>query len=373
MRAALIAAFVIAAAGVLFVLRVSREMPDFEVYWIGASRAAVAEPLYRPEDGHYQFKYLPAFAMLAIPLSLVSLPVAKGLWFSSSIVMLGLLFMGSLRILPERRRSSSVLTAIALITLGKFLARELLLGQANLLFAVIIVSALLGLKKGRDGLAGVLVGFAAAIKPYAIIFLPWLIARRNAHANWAATVAIGAVLTVPVMAYGLTGNVALHQAWWSTVTDTTLPNLLNPDNISLAAAYARWLGPGRTATWLTFVTVVCLAGTGLLVFRRRDGVRFPEGLEGGFLLTLIPLLSPQGWDYVLVVATPAVIFLANYSHDLPRALRTATVMAALTIGLTFFDLLGRDKYIAFMQSGTMTIAVLVLVAALAALRWRRIA
>jgi hypothetical protein len=39
------------AAGA-FVLRVSREMPDFDVYWRAGVRAAAAEPLYRAEDGH---------------------------------------------------------------------------------------------------------------------------------------------------------------------------------------------------------------------------------------------------------------------------------------------------------------------------------
>ena len=42
-------------------------MPDFEVYWKAGIRARLAEPLYRSEDQHYQLKYLPGFAVLAIP------------------------------------------------------------------------------------------------------------------------------------------------------------------------------------------------------------------------------------------------------------------------------------------------------------------
>ena len=40
-------------------------MADFEVYWTAANRALDAQPLYQPADGHYQFKYLPAFAFLS--------------------------------------------------------------------------------------------------------------------------------------------------------------------------------------------------------------------------------------------------------------------------------------------------------------------
>ena len=74
-RAALRTALVAGAAAILlafvFSARVSRNMPDFEVYWTAAARAWHAEPLYRGDlDGHYQFKYLPAFAVLTAPVSL---------------------------------------------------------------------------------------------------------------------------------------------------------------------------------------------------------------------------------------------------------------------------------------------------------------
>jgi len=51
----------------LFTTRVSRKMPDFQVYWTAGARALAAQPLYRADDGHYQFKYLPAFALAMVP------------------------------------------------------------------------------------------------------------------------------------------------------------------------------------------------------------------------------------------------------------------------------------------------------------------
>ena len=50
---------------------------------------------------------------------------------------------------------------------------------------------------------------------------------------------------LPVPLYGVHGNIELHRAWWRTVTESTAPNLINADNVSLAAMYAKWLGPGR--------------------------------------------------------------------------------------------------------------------------------
>ena len=95
----------------LFTTRVSHKMPDFEVYWTAGSRALAAEPLYREDDGHYQFKYLPAFAVIAAPMALAPLPAAKAAWFAASALLMMALLGLSLKAMPRRcaarRRCSS--------------------------------------------------------------------------------------------------------------------------------------------------------------------------------------------------------------------------------------------------------------------------
>ncbi len=76
--------------GLLFQTKIQHKMRDFEVYWQAGTRAIAAESLYRPEDGHYQFKCLPAFALAVSPLSALSLPLAKMLWYALSV---GLIFL----------------------------------------------------------------------------------------------------------------------------------------------------------------------------------------------------------------------------------------------------------------------------------------
>ena len=88
---------------------------------------------------------------------------------------------------------------------------------------------------------------------------------------------------------------------------------------------------------------------------------------------LIPLLSPQGWDYVFLIGTPAVMLLINYLPALPANLRYATIAAIAAIALSIFDLMGRAAYTAFMQMSFITVFVLVEIAALVALRVRRVA
>lgn len=373
MTRVLIACAIVIAALAVFILRASGRMPDFEVYWTGAARAAAAEPLYRAEDQHYQFKYLPAFAVLTIPLGFLPLSVAKGFWFASSVALLAVLIAMSVRLLPQQRKPTPLLAGIAVVVLGKFYARELLLGQVNLLFAVIATGALLAMKVKREMLAGSLLAATIAVKPYGILFVPWLIARWRGPSVVTACLGTAVVFLLPVALYGVEGNIALHQTWWQTVTDSTTPNLLNPDNVSLAGLYAKWLGPGEPAARLVVITAFALLALPTVVFLRRRGIRFPDGLEGSLLLMLIPLLSPQGWDYVLLIATPAIVHLANYEDRLPTGLRLITILAALTIGLSLFDLMGRAAYVAFMETGIITLCSLVLIAALCALRLKKIA
>lgn len=362
---------VLALLAALFAWKISAKMPDFEVYWRSAIRAASAEPLYREADGHYQFKYLPAAAVLAIPIGTLPLPVAKAVWFGASCGLLAALVAISLALLPERRKPGWFLALVATIAMAKFFGHELVLGQANALLAATAATAVYLLRRRREAIAGALVAFAVVVKPYALILVPWLAARPRAAAASAAGMA--AALLLPAGLYGWDGDLALHRAWWATVTASTAPNLLNPDNVSLAAMYAKWLGVGRLAAWLAGTTAVALLAAAALVFHRRPDRPFPEGLEAALLLTLMPLLSPQGWDYVFLVATPAIVLLANYEDLLPQPLRAVTIAAVATIAFSLFDVMGRRAYAAFMSVSAISVCFLVVVAALCALRLRRIA
>ena len=357
----------------VFIYKAGPKMPDFEVYWRAAARAAAAQPLYRPDDGHFQFKYLPAFAVLAIPLGFLSLQTAKLFWFAVSVALTVLLVRLNTHLPAERRKPVWFLATILVIVFGKFYAHELVLGQVNMLFAVVATLMLLSIKAKRENVAGALVALAIVIKPYAVLFLPWLIARRKVGSIAAAGLGLGAVLLLPAVVYGFAGNIALHREWWRTVTETTAPNLSVYDNVSLAAMSFRVLGPGELSAQVAYGVGLVLLAVAALVFLLRRGVRFPEALEGGVLLILMPLLSPQGWDYVFLIATPAIAVLANDHDRLPQPMRALAIVAVAMIGLVIFDLVGRTAYYAFMRWSVVSLCFFVVIAALVVLRTRKIA
>ena len=280
----------------------------------------------------------------------------------------------SLRALPEVRRPPALLLVLTFMAMAKFYAHELVLGQVNMLFAVLAALVLVWMMRGRDAGAGLLLALAAVVKPYAAIFAPWLLTRRRRTAFVAMMAGLAVLLLLPVVRYGWQGNLTLLQSWWQTVASTTVPNLANQDNVSLGAAFARWMGgPGPAASLLAAATAGILLLLAGIVIAGRGALRAPEALEGGLLLLLIPLLSPQGWDYVLLIATPAVMLLLNYLAALPPRLRFAAGGAIALTALLIYDIVGRDVYGMLMRLSIVTICATIEIAALVALRFRRVA
>jgi alpha-1,2-mannosyltransferase len=360
------------AAWWVFTQKAADAMPDFEVYWKAGTRAAAAEPLYREADADYQFKYFPAFAVLAIPIAALPLQVAKPIWFGGSVLALVVLLGLAARAPPDLRRPVWVLVLVAIVVLGKYYARDMVLGQINVIFTMVATGAIVAMGARREDLAGLLVAVAVMIKPYAVILLPWIAARRKAPSIIAAAAGVAAGLMLPAAIYGVDGAVALYRGWWTTVSSTTDDTMIVTDNISVAAMYVKWLGPEAPA-WPAVATSALLVLIAVMVFRARGRVTKPDALEAALLLTLTPLISPQGWDYVVVVSTLSIMLLANYFDRLPRSLRPLTVLSFVVIGFTLFDLLGRTLLYRLLDMSVITLAFFVVVLSLAVLRARRVA
>jgi hypothetical protein len=294
-------------------------------------------------------------------------------WFTLSAAALVILLPLSVTLLPHRRQPVWLLVAALIVGLGKYYAEDLVLGQINTLVALVAVLAILALNRGREALAGVLIAIAIVLKPYALILAPWLTARRR----WSSTLALACGLlvaaAVPVSIYGLGGTLDLYRGWWQTVTSTTDGTLLHSDNVSLASLWAKRLGIGSAAATLAAVSSAAILIAAAVAFLYRRNIERPEGLEAGLLLAITPLISPQGWDYVLVLATIALLYVVNDFDRLSRALQAITIGAVAATGLTLYDLLGRRVIYALLDFSVITIGVLALLTTLVTLRMRKLA
>ena len=371
-RAAAIAALTICLAVAAYTSRVRNKMVDFEVYRTAGARAAATEPLYRASDEHYQFKYLPASAFVFVPFAILPVATAKALWFAVSVGVLAALLTLSVRELPSRIVPAPLIVIATIVVLGKFYAHELELGQANLLFGVVAMAALAQLQKRRSVSAGATFGAATLVKPYGLLFLPYLLATRQFRAAIACVAILVLALLGPAIAYGMEGNFDLLQAWWQTVTSSTPENLTNQDNISIAATSIKWLGPGSAADGLTVVTSAALLGLCAAVIAMRRSRAMPEYLEVALLLTTVALLSPQGWDYVLLLSTPAIMLLVDVLPRFSRLLQMTTVTCLAVVGLSIYDVIGRAAYMRFMALSIITVVYGVLIGMIVYVRARQL-
>jgi hypothetical protein len=238
---------------------------------------------------------------------------------------------------------------------------------------VLLVGALLAVQIDQPIAAGVLIALAAFVKPYALLLLPWLALTHGMAAATAAVAVLLGGLLFPALRYGWAGNLDLLRSWYGTVTTTTASTLVGNDNISMAAMWAKWLGPGRAATTLATVSGVGLAALAAAVWWRRGRVESPDYLDVALLMLLVPLLSPQGWDYVLLLATPAVVCLVDRFGELAARWRLVVGAALALMCLTIFDVMGRALYSRFMALSIVSVAAVAVAGGLAHLRWRALA
>lgn len=357
--------------GVAYERQIHREMADFHVYRVAGARALNAEPLYQAGDGHYQFKYLPAFALAMMPVGALPVDHAKLFWFVLSAGLLLVFVRWSVHALPDRRRSETVLRWLTVLFMLKFYAHELTLGQTNLLLGTVLVGGFMALQAQAPRLAGVLIGLAIFVKPYAVLLLPWLLFSSGLRAAAIASGVLICGLLLPALQYGWSGNLDLLAGWYHTVTDSTSGNLLGADNVSIAAMWSKWLGIGPTATGLTLLTIVASLGLVVITWLRRRTMARPDYLEYALLMLLIPLISPQGWDYVLLLGTPAVACLLDRWPGLSPPWKIVSMLALSLMGLTIFDIMGRALYGRFMALSLVTVAALGVTVCLVHLRATR--
>jgi len=360
--------------GAYAIVRAKRsELVDFAVPRTAAARFLAHEPLYRPEDGHYQYKYLPAFALAMAPFTWVPKEAAEFIWFTLTVAMTWGLLQLSLGALPDRRLPWTLLLCLTLLLTGKFLVKELAFGQFNLPMALLLLGAIVAAQHGKVLAAGALIATAVFVKPYALVLVPWLVWTLG----WRAFISFGPVLAagllLPAAFYGWNGNLTLLHDWYRTVTDTSGPNLLSAENISFASMWAKWIGPSAAAAALAVASVFAAVGAGLAVMWQRRHVAEPNYLEGSYFFLLVPLVSPQGWDYVLVVALPAYVCLADRWRELSPGWRAVALTGFFLTSFTIFDLLRRGLYTHLMQLGGVSVGAVLLAACLIHLRSRAMA
>jgi alpha-1,2-mannosyltransferase len=372
-------ALVLAAAVVLagaYIFHIHKEMTDFGVCYQGGQRIVRGETLYREADGHLQFKYSPAAAVCFAPLAILPYEAAKVVWYMLELIFLAGILFFCWRMLPSGATRAAPLFIWTFLIELKFLARELELGQVNLLILFCLTLMIYFIIRAKEGGAGLLWGGSLLFKPYALVFLPYFLIKKRFRALVAGIAASAAGLALPVAFYGLKGNLAVLKEWPATLSKSTSGLLASFDNASLYGFLLKAFPslPSRLSGVLFLTILLALAIVVLWLVRAgraAPSIQNPEALESAFLLILIPLFSPLGWNYNYLYSLPAVMLILNSWRRFPRAAQIILSVNFIIISTSLIEIWGRELFHLYTHYALVVLNFLIVLASLAYLRAKK--
>jgi len=343
---------------------VKKDMTDFGVCYKAGKRIVNGEMLYRVSDGHLQFKYFPAAAVIFSVLTLFPYEMAKVMWYFLELTLLFLCMTISYDLLPEKHKKKGSVVALTFLVLLKFIGREMELGQINILMAFLLIMMVKALTERKEWQAGLLWGFSLIFKPYALVFFPYFILKKKIKtvASGLGILAVGFVF--PVFFYGFKQSFFVLKEWQRTLSLST-PSLLDHyDNSSVYAFFLKNLPADRGGwAWILSVCTALLLGIFLLwimYFGKKIRVTQPEILESSFLFIMIPFFSPLSWYYNYLYAIPAVVFLMNWTDKFPPVMKYILIANFICIGASLREVLGKGVFRFYTQHSLVVVSFLIL-------------
>jgi hypothetical protein len=369
-------AFILAATVVLagaYFFHIRKDMTDFGVCYQGGKRIVQGETLYREADGHLQFKYSPAAALIFAPLTVLPYEAAKAVWYLLELASLAGILLFSYRMLPDAAKKATPVFVWTFLIELKFLARELELGQVNLLLLFILTLMLYSLIKGKEARAGLLWGGSLFFKPYALVFLPYFLLKKKFRALLAGIVVSAAGALLPAILYGFKGNFAVLGEWPATLSKSTSGLLASYDNASLygfllktfPALSKHTIGAVFLAVFLALAVVVLWM---IRAGRTAPSIKNPEVLESAFLFILIPLFSPLGWNYNYLYSLLAAMLILSAWRHFPWAGQIILIINFISISTSLIEIWGKTLFHFYTQQALVVLNFLIVLVPLIYLR-----
>jgi hypothetical protein len=205
---------------------------------------------------------------------------------------------------------------------------------------LLLAVALWGLRRGRDGVAGVALGVAVMLKIYPAFLLAYLVVRRRwrAIAFCAATMVLVQLLMLAI--FGLHEN----QVFFTRILPTMLGEgpVVDAENLGMGRYFQQWfaLGPAAAKRLGQVVTLLLLGSALCAVERnRRAGVgREATGTELSLFIALMVFSLPNSWvNYQLLLLIPYLALLSgSIEVGAPRGYRLGALGAVGAFLLLFY-------------------------------------
>ena len=323
---------VMVAASIVTIVAVARRpdagATDFKTFYQSSRQYLAGTDPYVPFDPNRGPNLNPPWVVAVMAqLGRAPLPVAAGVWWAVSFVCL----FAAIALIARAVAPGHAVAIASSVLVTQAAYANLRLGQVAWPLMLLLTGAWLADRSRRPVLCGVLVGAAAAWKPFLLVFAPYLLWRRE----WRAFAAMTATIAVTVLAGLLAVGVAGYESWLASLRlvgwaghplnaslrglltrGLTVPTLTEQPTSPVVVAPA-WLDPA----WLVAVAAVIAVGVRQIVVTRSVDVAWAT-------LTLSALLvSPLGWVHYVPIATGPLV--AVLVAGRPGAMQLAAVGVAL--------------------------------------------
>ncbi|MDP3461916.1 MAG: glycosyltransferase family 87 protein [Bacteroidales bacterium] len=347
---------------------------DLQVYYSAAENLFAGGQVYQISfytvTGFY--KYSPAVLFIFLPYTLLPFKVTAVIHFLITGIALWYLFPLINNLLKKYMhfigtRHETFLLSLAFCCILMQVARELYLGNINILLLVICCLSLLQFLEGEDVRGGILLGIAALAKPYLLILILPLILRKNRKALIWLALTVLVVSAVPFIYPGPSAATDLYRDWWNTMMmhSEGYPGMTSLDYVA-GRHLPGWPEDGILLADLAVIALVVIFILNNIRREHRSTAR-TEITHRNFtyewilLLSLLPNLISADWVQMLFAA-PLITFMIFHV-----ATRKQYWWIPVLLPLLFFfgansdDLLGRELSREILHSGWMGLSHFLLV------------
>ena len=190
---------------------------DFRVYYAAGQIVSEGRSPYTNDTGSLPYAYAPVFAyMIFWPLAKLPYEWAARLflllnWVAAAAFVLLCIRTVRASIAPSTDRF--LLALLALIPTGAYLRYNLYLGQVGTLVSLACVAWLYCWRSGRQGLGGLALALAIALKIYPALLLPFMLLRRDIRGLAGCCAGLAMLFLLPALWVGFSDLVPLHAEW----------------------------------------------------------------------------------------------------------------------------------------------------------------
>lgn len=326
-------------------------MIDLEVYYYAAKHLISSSELYGialDEEGHYIYKYSPSTAFFFIPLTILPLQIAKiSYWISLTFFMIISLFVLKNQVQFESSDKTKLLknaAFFAFLTILIHFDSELSLGQVNLVLLTLYVFIIYTYNKNMKIVLAFLLAISIFIKPFGLIFLPYLLLKKRSKVFVYFAVFSLLIFLLPLVFYpSIESFIGLYKSWFNELLIElgNKQDLFANANHTIFSVLARFtplkfILNGKIVEKVYQIAILFLIG---FLFTRFEKTRQSVLAEMVVLIILIPLIACTSKN-AFIFAMPLAFYLLSYFKTQSKLVKTLTIAGCCLIGGNLYEVYG---------------------------------